>query len=118
MFTPNPGTHIWLYTRPADMRKSYKGLLGLIKQQMNQSPLHGYFVFINRSKTQMKILYFEPTGYCIWCKRLAQGQFNYVESAAGKQALSALELQHILAGIRVEKYRQFKRYQPAINAPI
>ncbi|CAM5431713.1 hypothetical protein SSTU70S_02724 [Stutzerimonas stutzeri] len=35
-----------------------------------------YFVFVNRRKTQMKMLYFTPTGYCLWAKRLEQGQFR------------------------------------------
>ncbi|WP_445928535.1 IS66 family insertion sequence element accessory protein TnpB, partial [Marinomonas sp. TI.3.20] len=67
---PEPNAKIWLYTQPTDMRKSYCGLLELIKQQIKESPLIGYFVFINRRKTQMKILYFDASGYCIWCKRL------------------------------------------------
>lgn len=113
MFTPDPKSKIWLYTKPADMRKSYRGLLGLVKQQLQESPLAGYFVFINRRKTQMKILYFEETGYCIWSKRLVQGQFNYRASDQCKQVLNAVELQHLLAGIKVEKYRQFKRYKRA-----
>lgn len=113
MFMPDPNAKIWLYTQPTDMRKSYTGLLGLIKQQIKESPLIGYFVFINRRKTQMKILYFETSGHCIWCKRLSQGQFNYVPSKNGKHVLSAMELHHLLAGIKVEKYRQFKRYKRA-----
>ncbi len=113
MFTPDPKSKIWLYTQPADMRKSYRGLLGLVKQKLHESPLLGYFVFINRRKTQMKILYFEETGYCIWSKRLAQGQFNYLPTKQDKKALNVVELQHLLAGIKVEKYRQFKRYKRA-----
>lgn len=113
MFTPNPRSPIWLYTKPADMRKSYRGLLGLIKQQMSESPVAGYFVFINRRKTHMKVLYFEQTGYCIWCKRLSQGQFNYSDCPDGKKELNPVDFQHLLAGITVEKYRQFKRYQQA-----
>ena len=112
MFTPNVRLPIWLYTQPADMRKPYRGLLGLVKKQLQENPLEGYFVFINRRKTQMKILYFEPSGYCIWSKRLCQGQFNYRDSDDEKRALTSVDLQHILAGIQVEKYRQFKRFDP------
>ncbi|WP_191603766.1 IS66 family insertion sequence element accessory protein TnpB [Marinomonas algicola] len=113
MFMPDPSAKIWLHTQPTDMRKSYQGLLELIKQQIKKSPLSGHFVFINRRKTQMKTLYFEPSGYCIWCKRLAQGLYHYQESAHDKYAFSPLELQHVLEGIKVEKYRQFKRYRRA-----
>ena len=60
------------------MRKSYDGLSVLVKQKMRENPLSGHlFVFINRKQTQMKILYFDRSGYCIWSKRLEQGQFHY-----------------------------------------
>ena len=69
---------VWLYSEPTDMRKSFDGLSGLVKHQLKEDPLSGqWFVFINRRKTQMKILYFDRSGYCIWSKRLVQGQFNY-----------------------------------------
>jgi transposase len=59
------------------MRKSYDGLMGLIANHLNADPSSGqFFVFINRRKTHIKIFYFDGSGYCIWCKRLEQGQFN------------------------------------------
>ncbi|MCP5170110.1 MAG: IS66 family insertion sequence element accessory protein TnpB [Hahellaceae bacterium] len=44
----------------------------------------------------MKILYFESTGYCIWTKRLEQGQFNYKAAGQDKQALDVTRLQWLL----------------------
>ena len=53
---------IWLCTEPTDMRKSFRGLSALVRNQLKQDPLSGqYFVFVNRRKTQMKMLYFTPT---------------------------------------------------------
>jgi len=67
---------IWLCTELPDMRKSFNGLSALVKHKMKADPLSGQlFVFINRPKTQMKILYFDVSGYAIWNKRLEQGQF-------------------------------------------
>ncbi|NKB63409.1 MAG: IS66 family insertion sequence element accessory protein TnpB [Gammaproteobacteria bacterium] len=78
MFHPKPRVRIWLYTKPADMRKSYNGLSILVRHHLHEDPLSGHlFVFVNRRKAQMKILYFESSGYCIWSKRLEQGQFNF-----------------------------------------
>jgi len=59
------------------MRKLFQGLSALIRNQLKQDPLSSghYFAFVNRRKTQMKVLYFTPTGYCLWAKRLEQGQF-------------------------------------------
>ena len=118
MFVVGNQVPIWLYTEPTDMRKSFNGLSALVKNKLAHDPLSGqYFVFINKRKTQMKVLYFEPSGFCIWSKRLEQGQF-----AAGcssglqqelQQGLSWSALQLILEGIEVQKYRQFKRFKRA-----
>ena len=114
MFVPGRHAHIWLCTRPADMRKSYTGLIGLVRNQMNQDPLSGhYFVFVNRRKTMMKVLYFEPTGFCIWSKRLEQGQFRIGNVSSGQRGLSWTDLQLIIDGLEVKKVRQFKRYSHA-----
>ena len=58
----------------------------------------------------MKVLYFDRSGYCIWSKRLVQGQFNYRGKPHGKQALDVLQLKLLLEGVEVEKSRQYKRF--------
>lgn len=114
MFAPGSQARIWLCTQPTDMRKSFNGLSALIKNQMQHNPLSGqYFVFVNRRKTQMKVLYFEPSGYCIWSKRLEQGQFQVRPHANGQKPLSWADLQLLIEGIEVQKYKQFKRYRHA-----
>ena len=67
MWAPSRTLPIWLYRRPTDMRKSFDGLSALAKQVLAEDPLSGaVFVFINRRRTQMKCLYFEGDGYCVW----------------------------------------------------
>ncbi len=111
MFAPGSQARIWLCTEPTDMRKSFDGLSALVKNRLGLEPLSGqYFVFVNRRKTQMKVLYFEPSGFCLWSKRLEQGQFQVRPSASGHQALTWTDLQLILDGIEVQKARRFKRY--------
>jgi len=115
MFSPGNQAHIWLCTQPTDMRKSFDGLFALVKNQLGHNPLNGhYFVFVNRRRTQMKVLYFEPSGFCLWSKRLEQGQFRVKPSPAGQKALSWTELQLILDGTEIHKSRQFKRYHHPI----
>lgn len=112
MWFSEPSVKIWLYNQPTDMRKSYNGLMVLVKQKLQENPLSGqYFVFINRRKTQMKILYFERTGYCIWSKRLEQGQFNSEQKAGDKISINSTDLKMIIEGIKVKKIHQFKRYK-------
>lgn len=112
MFTPAATARIWLCTQATDMRKSFTGLSALVKNQLGQNSLSGhYFVFVNLRKTQMKILYFEPSGYCLWSQRLEQGQYRVQPGSTGQRELTRTDLQLILAGIEVQKSRQFKRYQ-------
>lgn len=105
---------IWLCTEPTDMRKSFRGLSALVRNQLKQDPLSGhYFAFVNRRRTQMKVLYFTPTGYCLWAKRLEQGQFRVQPSSSGQRSLTLTDLQLLIDGIEVQKYRQFKRFRGA-----
>lgn len=105
---------IWLCTEPTDMRKSFRGLSALVRNHMRHNPLSGeYFVFVNRRKTQMKMLYFSATGYCLWSKRLEQGRFRVRPSAQGQRALTLADLQLLIDGIEVQKFRQYKRFRRA-----
>ena len=111
MFFPEGQVQVWLCTEPTDMRRSFDGLSGMVKHQLREDPLSGQlFVFINRRKTQTKVLYFDRSGYCIWSKRLIQGQFNYATSATGMRSLDWLQLKLLLEGIDLKKPRQYKRF--------
>ena len=108
---------IWLYTQPTDMRKSFTGLIAMTIQALKEDPLNGdLFVFINRRKTHIKVLYFEASGYCIWLKRLEQGQFNFRPVPGNKSLMDWTQLRLLLAGIEVKKYRQYKRFSQSSRA--
>lgn len=114
MFAPGIRARILLCSEPTDMRRSFNGLSAMAKNQLGENPLEGqYFVFVNRRKTMMKVLYFEPSGYCLWSKRLEQGQFPVPSSESGRRWLSWSDLQLILDGIVVQKSRKLKRYAHA-----
>ena len=116
MLFPESQLRIWLCTRPTDMRKSYDGLAAEVRQRLGEDPLSGeLFVFINRRATQLKILYFDRSGYCVWSKRLERGRFHGGREASGKRRLSWTELKLILEGIdqgQVHRYRRYRRSQP------
>ena len=103
---------IWLYTPPADMRKSFNGLSALVKTQMEEDPLSGHlYVFINRKRTQCTVLYFDRSGYSLWSKRLDQGQFHAHSGERIKHRLEWTGLKLILEGIDTRALRHYKRYQ-------
>lgn len=111
MFLPEPNVRIFLYTQPTDMRKSFNGLCALASRVLDENPTSGaLFVFINRRKTHIKILYFDGSGFCIWFKRLEQGQFNYRADGDLKRMLDWTQLKLLLDGLEVKKIRQYKRY--------
>ena len=94
------------------MRKSFDGLIALVANELREDSLSGHcFVFINRKRTYLKILYFDRSGYCIWAKRLERGRFIYRGDGSIKQALDWTRLKCLLEGIDVDKVRRFKRYQ-------
>jgi len=109
MFFPESRVRVFLYGQPTDMRKSYDGLYALARQGFEADPLAGHlFVFANRRGTQMKILYFDRSGWALWAKRLEAGQFvrNWSDVRGGEIDCTALKL--MLEGIEIK--RQYKRY--------
>lgn len=88
------------------MRKSFDGLCGVIKSQMSLDALDGsVFIFMNRRRTQVKLLYWEGDGFAIYYKRLEQGTFELPASAGSSSTLSldARQLQFILQGVSLKK---------------
>jgi transposase len=110
MWAPSQGLRIWLYRHPVDMRKSFNGLSALARTTLNEDPNAGaLFVFINRRKTQMKCLYFDTGGYCIWAKRLERGGFQVDFSMSDKVRVDLSTLRLLVDGIAPQLVHRFKR---------
>ncbi len=110
MFFPEGQIRVHLYGMPADMRKSFDGLSALAAHAMGQDPLSGHlFVFINRRATQIKVLYFDRSGFCVWAKRLEVGRFIGDWSKVRSKEMDWTQLKLMLEGI--EPGRQRKRFQ-------
>lgn len=116
----NQPSRWWLCGMPTDMRRSYDGLSALVRQHMGQNPLSGHgFVFLNRRVTQLKCLYFDTDGYCIWSKRLERGQFaaSFGEKTAAAE-LSATQMAALLEGLDLSIRRRRKRWRLGANAGV
>lgn len=113
MFAPESQVRIFVYGQPADMRKSFAGLYALTKHKLLEDPLSGHvFVFINRRGTQMKALYWDRSGFCIWAKKLERGTFVSRWSDDAKRELTWLDFKMLLEGIEpiaIKKRRRFSR---------
>jgi transposase len=108
---------LWLCTQPVDMRCSFDGLASVVRQRLGGNPLSGDgYVFVNRRRTMMRVLYFEPGGYCLWSKRLEQGHFAMPQ--VGDQparALSATVFESLLEGLDIEVKKQRKRWRSSVH---
>ena len=115
MLSVLPGRRIWLCTGPTDMRRSFDGLSGQVRNHLGEDPSSGHwFVFINRRCTQIKVLAFEDGGYCVWSKRLEQGQFATLGAGGErKRLLSCTAMQALIEGVDIVVKRQRKRYKIA-----
>ena len=110
---------VFLCSRAVDMRKSFDGLSGLVQECFGQDLLDGHlFLFVNRRRDRIKVLYFDHDGLAIWYKRLEAGSFQLPD--AGRQdgiELRPAQLALILSGIDLNSARQRKRFRPAKSAP-
>ena len=108
-----PAQRYYLSRSPADMRKSYDGLSGLVRQGLGRDPLSGeVFIFLNRRRTIIKLLVWDRSGFVLWSKRLERGTFELpVSSQPGAStALRWEDLVMILEGVSLGSVRRRKRY--------
>jgi transposase len=114
MFGLSAAVRVYLAKQPADMRKSFDALSALVSG-LALDPLSGHlFVFINKRRDRVKILYWDRDGLAIWAKRLERGTFRIPDAAADRVEMTTAELAALLAGIDLDKARRRVRYsQPA-----
>lgn len=115
MLSLPPSVRIFVAVGPTDMRKSFGGLAGEALQVLEQDPLSGHlFVFFNRRRTLVKILYWDRNGFCLVAKRLERGTFGLPEAAErGGVEMEAAELGLLLEGIDLRGARRRRRWTPA-----
>ena len=114
MFFPEQQVRVFLYGAPVDMRRSFDGLYAIARHSMPVDPLAGHlFAFINRRATQMKVLYFDRSGWCVWAKRLEQGRFLANWKRVNTREIDVTQLKLLLEGIEVVHQRhRYRHSQP------
>jgi transposase len=94
---------VYVATQAADLRKSFTGLYALTTNVLGEDPRTGaLFVFCNRRRTRVKVLYWDGTGLWVMTKRLEKGTFSWpqgVEVQNGKLPLSPTALGLLLDGV-------------------
>jgi transposase len=95
------GTRLFLFRGRADMRKGFDGLAGMVEANFTESLFSGaLFIFVNRRRDRVKILYWDSGGLALWYKRLERGSFRMPAGQEGAGVeLSSAELAMLLEGI-------------------
>ena len=106
------GTRIYLATGATDMRRGFDGLQGQVSDVLKLDPLSGHlFLFFNRRRDRLKILYWDQDGLALWYKRLESGTFQVPSFEEGQThiRIRSHELMMLLRGIDLNSKRR-KRY--------
>lgn len=114
----NALTEIYLCMRPVDFRKGINGLSALVEADMALDVFsEKLFVFINRRRDQVRILYWERSGFCLWLKRLEQERFKWPGFMGGEVVtLTGQQLNWLLDGIDLRHVQphQVLRYKSVL----
>lgn len=98
---------IYLYRDGVDFRKSINGLVLIVEQQMQLSPfVDALFVFCNKGRDKVKVVYWDKTGFCLWYKRLEKEKFKWPrKSQRSLMSLSEDQWQWLLSGYDIEGHQ-------------
>lgn len=105
---------IYLAVEPVDMRKSFNGLAGIVRDSFGDSPMSGHlFVFVGKRSDKMKILFWDRDGWALFYKRLERGTFRLPSGPHEGQRIEITpsDLSLILEGIDLRGARRQKRWR-------
>ena len=104
-------TRVFVATAPIDLRAGFNRLFGLTQSVLKADPLSGHwFVFTNRERTRVKVLFWDGSGLWVCAKRLEQGRFTWPRGDEVCAQLRSEELLALLSGLEVkEKAGWFRR---------
>jgi transposase len=113
---------IYVATAPANLRKSFEGLSNEVRSVLAADPTSGHvFIFLNRRRTQTKLLVWTRGGYTIVHKRLERGRFTFPERVtpeAARVEIDAHELAMLLEGLDRATERSAERWDPPLRAGV
>jgi transposase len=109
-----PELRIYLHAGHVDMRKSFDGLFGIVRESFDRDVRDGgLFLFINRRRDRLKLLYWDTDGLAIWMKRLEGGRFQHLAAGSDDDhiTLDTAELNMLLSGIELTGIKRRPRYR-------
>ena len=105
---------IFFCTTPTNMKYSFDRLMGRVQEVFDEDPTSGHlFLFANRSRDRLKILFWDQDGFCIWYKRLERGTFQLLTTTNDEEGieLDYSQLVKLLGGLDLRTGRRRRRYR-------
>ena len=117
MMRPANELSVYVCIDPVDFRKQINGLAAMVSEVLALDPFcEQLFVFTNRRRDRVKVLYWERSGFCLWMKRLERERFHWPSSGAATVTLSGQELNWLLDGYDLSRWRPHRRLEYDIVA--
>lgn len=107
MLSPTAHVRIYIAVDPVDMRKGFDGLAAIVRESLRRDPMSGeLFVFLNRCRDRVKILYWDRSGWVIFYKRLERGHLQATRAAAARPGIARARGGRALAAARRHRPRR------------
>jgi len=117
----SPGIQVFMALEPVDLRKSFDGLSAAVQTVFDRNVLDGHvFLFLNRRRDRIKILWWDRDGLALWSKRLEGGSYEVPRHAPDTKQLQleATQLSLLLAGVRLDSAKRRRRYRLPQTLPV
>jgi transposase len=104
MLSLSAATRVFVALQPIDLRQSFNGLYAVVREQLKEDPLSGHlFVFANKGRNKVKVLFWDGSGLWVCAKRLEKGRFSWPEGEGVAATLRSEELSALLSGLEVRR---------------
>ena len=95
-----------------DMRNGFDGLAGIVRNHLNKGPISGdVFIFLNKTRTHIKLLYWDGDGFALFYKRLEGGRYAFTPHNESSKQIKREELLMLLKGLSFAGMSKKKRYK-------
>jgi transposase len=110
MLSLSPATRVYVALAPVDLRAGFNALSALVKTRLQADPLSGHlFVFTNRNRNRLKVLYWDGSGLWVCAKRLEAGRFGWPEGAGASCNLRPEQWTNLVTGLEAVSRQHWYR---------
>lgn len=101
---------VYLYRKPVDFRKSYRGLAAIVELELEHNPFEGHlYAFVNRRRNKIKCLYWEDNGFVLYYKSLVKEKFKWPKPDEEVISINGEQMNWLLDGYDISKMTPHKK---------